>query len=57
MLWLICGPIYAVTPEELEGLFQRIAFVLMLIWVAGVGVLLMRAAARCRRVDPGAERA
>lgn len=57
VLWLICGPIYAVTPEELEGLFQRIAFVFMLIWVAGVGVMFMQAAARCadRRVDPGAE--
>jgi hypothetical protein len=57
ILWLICGPIYAVTPEELEGLFQRIAFFFMLIWVAGVGVMFMRAAERCadRRVDPGPE--
>lgn len=47
ILWLICGPIYAVTPEELEGLFQRIAFVFMLIWVAGVGFMFIRAAARC----------
>jgi hypothetical protein len=45
VLWLICGPIYAVTPEELEGLFQRIAFVFMLIWVAGVGVMFVRSAA------------
>lgn len=47
VLWLISGPIYAVTPEELEGLFQRIAFVLLLVWVAGVGVLLVRAVVAC----------
>lgn len=41
VLWLICGPIYAVTPEELEGLFQRIAFVFMLLWVAGVGLMFV----------------
>ena len=41
VLWLICGPIYAVTPEELEGLFQRIAFAFLLLWVAGVGVMFV----------------
>lgn len=56
VLWLICGPIYAVTPEHLEGLFQRIAFVIMLAWVAGVGVMLILAASAAReRVDPGAK--
>ena len=53
ILWLIAGPIYAVTPEHLEGLFQRIAFVLMLFWVAGIGILFIRVCAR--RVDPSPE--
>jgi hypothetical protein len=44
-LWLISGPIYAVTPEHLEGLFQRIAFVLMLLWVGGVGLMFVLVAA------------
>ncbi|MBC7767875.1 MAG: DUF998 domain-containing protein [Phycisphaerales bacterium] len=44
VLWMITGPIYAVTPEALEGLFQRLVFALLLLWVVGVGVLLMRAA-------------
>ncbi len=43
VLWLACGPIYAVTPEAFEGLFQRIAFVLLLLWVAGIGMLLLKA--------------
>ena len=57
VLWLICGPLYAVTPEELEGLFQRIAFAFMLLWVAGVGLMFMSVAApRAHRgVDPDAE--
>ncbi len=54
-LWMISGPIYAVTPEDWEGLFQRIAFVMMLIWLAGLGVVLIGAAVRARRVDPTAE--
>lgn len=57
VLWLICGPIYAVTPEDFEGLFQRIAFLMMLVWVAGVGVMLIRIAASCAGagVDPEPE--
>ncbi|HYD71915.1 MAG TPA: DUF998 domain-containing protein [Candidatus Binatia bacterium] len=57
VLWLICGPIYAVTPEELEGLFQRIAFVFMLLWVAGIGLMFVSVTAPRaeRRVDPSAE--
>ena len=57
VLWLICGPIYAVTPEEFEGLFQRIAFVLMLLWVSGVGLMFMLVTARRAKacVDPRPE--
>jgi hypothetical protein len=57
VLWIVCGPIYAVTPEDLEGLFQRIAFVLMLVWVGGIGVMLIRIAASCAdaSVDPEPE--
>lgn len=42
VLWMVSGPIYALTPESLEGLFERVAFLMMLVWVAGVGVLLLR---------------
>ena len=57
VLWLICGPIYAVTPEDLEGLFQRIAFVLMLLWVSGVGLMFVLVTARRAKacVDPRSE--
>jgi hypothetical protein len=56
-LWLVCGPLYAVTPEEMEGLFQRIAFALLLLWVAGIGLMLVLVTAprSRRRVDPGPE--
>lgn len=53
VLWLIAGPIYAVTPEDWEGLFQRIVFVFMLVWIAGLGALLISAAPR--HVDRSAE--
>lgn len=48
LLWLVAGPVYAFTPEELEGLFQRIAFALLLFWVGGVGVLFLRVAGRTK---------
>jgi hypothetical protein len=56
-LWLVCGPLYAVTPEDMEGLFQRIAFAFLLVWVAGIGLMLVLVAAprSRRRVDPGPE--
>lgn len=48
LLWLVAGPVYAITPEDLEGLFQRIAFALMLFWVGGVGVLFLRVSGRTK---------
>lgn len=42
ILWMLSGPVYALTPDSLEGLFERVAFLVMLVWVAGVGVLLLR---------------
>ncbi len=41
-LWVTAGPLYYVMPESVKGLFERVVMSVIVIWVAGVSIMLIR---------------
>jgi hypothetical protein len=41
-LWVLAGPLYYVMPESVKGLFERVVMSVIVIWVAGISLLLIQ---------------
>lgn len=44
VLWVLSGPLYFLTPDDLKGLFERATLMLLLLWVAAISVLMIQRA-------------
>lgn len=42
IIWLICGPTFFIVPTSWDGAYERFAALILIAWVAGISVLLIR---------------